>query len=193
MKFPPVRLIATLCLGLTMAGTVYALEPRSEAGSVPERAQPGPRPDLSVELTLLDDRPPKAVTVYNKGKAAAGPSTLMFYCEPMYSQSARCPFYGRTQPLTRAIPPLAPGARHEVLILDAHHPWTPKDWSCGTYKFTAIADAHQQIPESSERNNRGEIGVQVGCGHWSGKKISITTNPIPPPASRPHACNRAAC
>lgn len=178
-RMPLLRTIALLWLSLSVTGPLEALQPRTEPGPAPERVKPDPelKPDLRIGFTLLDDRPPKAVTISNKGSAVAGPSVLRFSCEPTDGQPTACPFYGKTQPLVKTIPLLTPGASHEVLILDAQHPWIPRAWPCGTYRFTAIADAQQQVRESNEGNNRGELGIRVGCGDWSNKKTPGPTTP----------------
>ena len=94
-----------------------------------------------------------ASTARNQGTGASGPSTMRFYL------SANVVFDGADTPLAaRAVPALNPGDTNAATTTTT----IAANTITGTYYVLAVADADNEVPETSNTNNTRSGSIRVG-------------------------------
>jgi len=103
-------------------------------------------------------------TVKNQGTGASAPSTLRFYL------SVNFMFEPSDQMLAaRSVPALNPGDSNAATT----NMTIPSNWPTGTYYVLAVADADNEVPETSNTNNTRSGSIRIG------PDLSVTTLNVP--------------
>jgi subtilase family serine protease len=103
-------------------------------------------------------------TVRNQGTGASAPSTARFYLSVNFMIDA-----GDQMLAGRPVPALNPGDSNAATT----NVTIPSTWPTGTYYVLAVADADNEVPETSNTNNTRSASIRIG------PDLSVTALNVP--------------
>ena len=92
-------------------------------------------------------------TTKNQGTGASAPSTTRFYLSPNFMFDASDTLIG-----SRGVPALNPGDVHTATTTLT----IPANWATGSFYVLGVADADNEIPETSNTNNTRSGTIRIG-------------------------------